>query len=249
MSKSKEHDILEYNENGYIIILSDHALVTMVLAALEAYAVRKLGKIVHQKQLEVYGSLYGQEIPLKDGRTLYRVELASHDTTSRQTHDAVHFNDDASVLKRDTLASFWPHLDYLGDFHSHPYESLEETKSCRGYFCSDGDREELEDNWDFWKELRYRLGLVVTVAPLQRARQKEDLWEKGTKKQCLVMTLGNFRIWISAYCAYEEEDEDGDIVPSYTQDSDTLVELYAPSVTGLEEYLQYGRYRDGEFQR
>ncbi len=235
----------DFNENGYVVILSEHALITMVLASLEAYAVRKLGSVIHQQQLEVYGSLYGQQIEMDDGRTLYRVELASHDTTSRQRSDSVHFNEDAIVLKNDALASFWPHLDYLGDFHSHPFGDLEEAQKNQGYFFSETDREGLDDDWDFWKDLNYRLGLVVTVAPMQRARAKSSCWLDERSRQCMVLTLGNFRIWIAAYCVYE--DEAGN--PFYTQDRDRGVELFAPSVTGLVEHVAFGRFKDGEFYR
>jgi hypothetical protein len=232
------------NQNGYVVTISENALVSLVLSSLEAYAVEKMGvHSRHNKQLETYGSIYGQHVALNDGRTLYRVEMALYDTSAKQSKSSVQYSEDAISLKRAALGSFWPHLDYLGDFHSHPYEDLQAAKDVRGWYLSPGDRANLQDNWkSFWRNLRYRLGLVVTVAPMKRARDNGWGWTDDSYS-CLEFTIGNFRMWVSASCVFEVAGKG-----RYTTEKDALVELHAPSLTGLVgEHSPFGRYRDGTF--
>lgn len=236
----------EFNENGYLVTLSENALISLILSSLEAYAIEKRGyRGKDKKHLETYGSIYGQPLELEDGRTLFRVEMAQTDTTAKQSCSSVQYSEEAISLKRSALASFWPHLDYLGDFHSHPYETLREARQTKGYFLSVEDRINLEDSWEsFFRGLRYRLGLVVTVAAMQRVRDNNKIWE-GKGLNCLEFTIGNFRLWIAAYCVYEVDG-----IGCYTEDEDMDVELTAPALTGLLwEHAPFGRYKNGSFVR
>jgi hypothetical protein len=225
------------NEYGYLVMISENALISLILASLEAYAIEKKGaKVQQNRHLETYGSIYGQHIDLDDGRTLFRVEMALYDTTARQTKSSVEYSEEAITLKRAALASFWPHLDYLGDFHSHPYDNLQAARSVQGFYLSQGDRQNLSVNWKtFWKKLRYRVGIVVTVAPMERARDNGCGWV-GNVKDCLEFTIGNFRLWISASCVFEERGRG-----NYTESKDSLIELHVPSLTGLtwEHLISY----------
>lgn len=234
------------NEKGYLVILSENALISLLLSSLEAYAIEKKGfRGKHKKHLETYGSIYGQHIELEDGRTLFRVEMAQTDTTAKQTMDSVQYSEEAISLKRAALASFWPHLDYLGDFHSHPYETLREVRDTKGQYLSGGDRMNLEDNWEsFFRDLRYRLGLVVTVSAMQRVRDSGKVWA-GEGLNCLEFNIGNFRLWIAAFCVYEDDG-----LGCYTEEQDISVELTAPALTGLVwEHTPFGRYKNGIFVR
>ncbi|MBK5970516.1 MULTISPECIES: hypothetical protein [Thiorhodovibrio] len=233
------------NENGYLVLLSENALISLVLSSLEAYAVEKRGaRGKNKKELETYGSIYGQHTTLADGRTLFRLEMAQTDTTARQTTCSVQYSEEAISLKRAALGAFWPHLDYLGDFHSHPYRNITEARKCQGFYLSEGDRANLDRHWkSFWKNLRYRLGLVVTVAPMQRARESMSWWD-GKGLNCLQFTIGNFRLWISAFCVFEENSKG-----CYTEDQDEGVELSAPALTGLVwEHAEFGKYKNGAFE-
>ncbi len=149
LTREKKISMYQPNENGYLIILSENALISLILSSLEAYAIEKRGyRGKDKKHLETYGSIYGQHIELEDGRTLFRVEMAQTDNTAKQTCSSVQYSEEAISLKRSALTSFWPHLDYLGDFHSHPYETLREVRQIKGYYMSEGDRINLEDSWE-----------------------------------------------------------------------------------------------------
>lgn len=38
------------------------------------------------------------------------------------------------------IEQYWPHLELVGTFHSHPYETLEDVNETKGWRASEGDR-------------------------------------------------------------------------------------------------------------
>lgn len=226
----------------YIVRISENALITLVLSSLEAYSVKK--KDIKEKgrpksRIEVYGSLFGHEVIMKDREILYQIEMAHTDTTAEQRRSSVDENKEAISLKADIITSFWPHLIYLGDFHSHPFKNTKEVLDNKMYFMSDDDREWLKDT--FWKQKGYRVGLVVTIAAMEKAGRKVSGW---VATNCVEATLGNYRIWLSAYCAYSVKSE-----CRYTRDNDISVILDCPSLTGLRcEHTAFGRFKNGKYK-
>jgi len=97
--------------------------------------------------------------------------MAHTDTTAEQRRSSVDENKEAISLKADVITSFWPHLIYLGDFHSHPFKNTKEVRNNKMYFMSQDDREWLKDN--FWKQKGYRVGLIMTLAAMEKPEEKQ----------------------------------------------------------------------------
>jgi hypothetical protein len=179
---------------------------------------------------------------LGDNRTLFRIEMALSDSTVWQQRHQVHYNQDAIRLKHTLLSSYWPHLEYLGDFHSHPYTTQDEVTSEKGYYLSEGDHQSLQRDWAFLKRVRYRLGLVVTVAAMKRASNKGFAWLSGGWNT-IEFTMGNFRMYISANCVYETDEN-----VFYTDNADPMVEIHVPSLMGFSgEHMPFGRFKENTF--
>ena len=85
----------------------------MCIGALEAYLVRHEGNTGGKTLLETYGSLFGGEVELPDGKTFYSIEFFSVDTSAEMNHDSVVPNWKASELKADLLTSFFPQYSFL----------------------------------------------------------------------------------------------------------------------------------------
>lgn len=223
--------------HSYVVRLSESALIQLCLSGLEAYSVSHLRK-GPRVQLETYGLLWGHETRLPDGRTLYAVEMASVDTSARMDHSSVHRSEHALELKRDLMTSFWPHLEFLGDFHSHPYPQGTNVVGAKLYEFSEGDRADIEENSGFWQRHGYRIGLVLTLTALKRASSRLDRWLDNST---LEFTLGNYRLWLKTYVAY---DQDGAL--RLTDDDDSHVLLDCPALVGLQgEYTGFGRAMTG----
>jgi hypothetical protein len=225
----------------YVVRVSENALISLVLSSLEAYSVKK--KDIKEKgrpksRIEVYGSLFGHEVVMKNKDILYHIEMAHTDTTAEQRRSSVDENKEAISLKADVITSFWPHLVYLGDFHSHPFKSTKEVSDSKLYFMSDDDRGWLNNS--FWKQKGYRVGLVVTIAAMEKAGTK------GTARvanNCVEATLGNYRMWLAAYCAFSRKGE-----YCYTEDNDIAVTLDCPALTGLRlQHADFGRFKNGKY--
>lgn len=222
---------------SYVLRISEPALIQLCLSGLEAYSISHLRK-GPRLQLETYGMLWGHAADLPNGRTLYAVEMASVDTSARMNHSMVTPNDDALELKRDLMTSFWPHLEFLGDFHTHPYPQGTDVAGERLYQFSDADRSAIEESPEFWQRHRYRIGLVLTITTLRRASSRMHKWLEDS---AIEFTLGNYRLWLKAYVAFAHN---GGL--QLTSDDDSRVLLDCPALIGLQgEYTEFGRARTG----
>ena len=187
-------------------------------------------------KLETFGSLFGYETRLADGQVIYQIEIANVDTSAKQTNEEVSYNTDSIALKINTITSFWPHLDYLGEFHSHAYDTYKDVNELKGYYFSKYDRKDLTENSEFWGKYRHRVGLLITIGPMKRAGRRETQWV-NSNHNCVELNLGNFKIWLTAYCSYTKNGK-----LFFTKDNDPHVTFDCPSLTGLQwEHSEYGR--------
>jgi hypothetical protein len=224
------------------IILSETAFQQLCFCALEAYAIKKLGQPKGQsKYLEVFGLLWGSFSKLEQencNHCFYRVEFIGADTSALQKRNEVTRNEDSLVIKRDLTTSFWPHLRFLGDFHTHPYRykdcDAKKIENEKLYEFSTADRKDIEKNSEFWRKHKYRVGLVCTIVDLKRAARVD----KHLNDSTLVAGLGNYKLWIKAYYANYRKNQK--IVLSDD------VYLSCPSLLGIEEYTKFGRHSRGK---
>lgn len=224
-----------YNENGYIIRISEDAMIQMCLSGLEAYTIihKESGK--KRNKLETYGQVWGHEVRLPDNKSLYCVEMLSIDTSAVRDRDSVDYSDDSLKLKRDIMSSFWPQYDFLGDFHTHPYNHYKEVVDNQWYQFSEADYESIEECSKYWKDYNYRVGIVLSIAYMKKKSDKQSEWIDNST---IEFTLGNYRFWIKGYVAYD--DEKGEL--KLTEHKDEEVILECPSITGLVgEYCEFGK--------
>lgn len=230
------------NEHGYVVRVSENSLISLILNALEAYCIYHKNINSHDNiKLETFGNLFGYETRLADGQTIYQIEVVNTDTSAKQSNGSVFYNTEAIALKIDTITSFWPHLDYLGEFHSHPYDNYKDaikTEEGKGFYLSKGDREDLTVNSEFWGKYRHRVGILITIGSMERVGRRETQWV-NSNFNCVELNLGNFKIWLAAYCSYTKDDK-----MFFTKDNDKLVTLDCPHLTGLQwEHTEYGRVK------
>lgn len=194
-----------------IVSISEHAFFTMATAALEAF------KVDHTKinfsdsdagqeleiKLETFGNLWGHTTISEKGSTIYYVSSADVSTSATREREHVLPRDEAYELKKDFVDYFFPELDFLGDYHSHPYDGENDVKTelelerNKLYQFSPGDFEavRLEQN----NKKDYRVGLVITVFERddEIMVQRKDQWMDDTS--CIRFQYDNVTIWIKAY--------------------------------------------------
>ncbi|VVB89863.1 Uncharacterised protein [uncultured archaeon] len=233
----------------YYIRISEDASIQLILNALEAYSVFHQGKKKAKTCLETYGLLWGHEINLsKNKDTLYSIELISIDTSAERERSFCNPNESALKLKRDLMTSFWPYYDFLGDVHTHPYEkNYTHVCSKKYYNYSTDDFKRLEDYSEYWKEHNYRVGLVLTIALMDKAGTKDPIYKPDNM---IEFTLGNYRLWLKGHVLYEDSEENEDsekrTALKVTDHDEKNVFLDCPSLFGLKtEFTQFGRRRTG----
>ena len=197
---------------NYVIQISEAALMDMSVAALEGYMAVKPGQKV-RKELEAYGLLWGHEILLPDEDILYAVEKMTIDSLALRRSTSVIPSNGISIIK-DLLTSYWPQYSLLGDFHTHPCESLGEVTKKAGYEFSEVDRkgtlEMAAADPDF------RVSLLMTIASLGRTVEKAPEYDG----ECIVWDFGNYRFWLTACIAGitaegDEDDADDEAVGDF----------------------------------
>jgi len=208
----------------------------MCIGALEAYLVRHGGNTGGKTRLETYGSLFGNEVELPDGKTFYSIEFFSVDTSAEMSRDSVVPNWKASDLKAALLTSFFPQYSFMGDFHTHPYsESYRDIRNQKLYRYSAQDFARVERDPRNWIQHGYRVGLVLTISRLKkkpkvRLNTQIDI---GTTE----FTLGQFRLWLKAYVAYLHEDRKH---LQFADNGDVIIRC--PSLEGLWQCTEFGGY-------
>ena len=204
------------------IRISEMALLTMVLNGIEAYAVMNSNKKrdLENTKLETIGHMYGYSRETDDEK-YYFVDCISIDTTARQNTNSVGEYDESRRLKTDIVNSYWPHLELLGSFHTHPYENLQEVRQINGYYASPGDRTTMEAGGE-------KIALILTIATLGKKSDNGTRYKDG-HRNCFQFTLGKLRLWLTAYATYD--DEDGNILCTNDRTEDVTIDC--PVLAGL----------------
>ena len=222
-------------KNATVIYMSDQALTSLLMATIESYVVKNENLAKPQNRLETYGIFFGSETKTSDGSRVIRIDMANPSNTVRQTRDSVVSSPNSLVVKADLVQSCFPHLSFVGDFHTHPYRHFSEVKKNRGYYLSATDREALTCDSVFYKKLGYRVGMIATIAYADRAGQNRAGYPTKYKNM-VELVIGHLRIWLTAYVA-RSRIKDGLF---YSNDEASDVILHVPCVTGLAQFSAMG---------
>jgi hypothetical protein len=230
---------VNWNQYGYVVRVSENALLQLVQAGLEAYSIHHLrGEQRPLRALETYGLVWGHESVMTGGRTLYAVEMALVDTSALRTPSKVQPVPDALELKWRIMAAYWPHLELLGDFHTHPWATVEmalqkRRDGTKRYWFSKQDIRDLETRPEFLRRHRFRVALALTIAQMQkRSTRAHRMVEHGAVE----FTLGTYRLWLKAYVVMQNGANGGGPEVEVSAHTDRHVALDCPSLVGLGEY-------------
>ncbi len=179
---------------------------------------------------------------MSNGQTLIYVNFVSVDTSAKQYQIACLPNEKAMEMKKQILNAYWPHYEFLGDFHTHPYNDLYEVENCeddsKGWHLSKQDIIRIEDKEfsPFWVEHDYALTLIAAIVKMSR-KGKAHYEKSYDEINMLRFDIGNFRIWLSAHIVCS--DDHGNLRYLLKDEMQQNVLLDCPEVHGI----------DGEFER
>jgi len=134
-----------------LVDLSRRAFEDMVLPTLEGYQVPKTTK---SRFTEVYGlclgTIRGEKITRRGGggyrRDYVNVQQAAVQLRAKATKDHVWPNTKSLAIQLAAAKVLFPHLEVIGDFHSHPYNSARSVCRRKGWEPSEED-EDFNRGW------------------------------------------------------------------------------------------------------
>lgn len=190
----------------HIVSLSEHAFFSVVAGALEAYEIERTTNLAKPHvPVESYGNLWGYEARSRRGERVLHVCMADIEISADCGPGMVQPSAEAFQLKRGLIDRFRPELEYLGDFHSHPYDlvndqvkSALEVERKEYYRFSPSDITHVKA---LKAERNYRVGLVTTVFKLAEGMRRKDEYVRTDTENysCIRFSYDDFTIWIKAH--------------------------------------------------
>lgn len=204
-------DTIIVNKIAYI---EDHVVPQLFTTAIESYKFKhgsgSRGKDLNR--LETFGLLWGYSIPAKGNRPANVVAtMATVETSAVRHTDWVAPNFESLSSKRRFFERYWPNIELVGTFHSHPYDSLSEVNDLKGWRASKDD----ESFWPYFHEevapdQPLLVHLIVTVALLEKAGWAiPDRLKNSEDSKGYVLSADTTKLWLRSYASSLFEDESG----------------------------------------
>lgn len=232
--------IQNMSDHEYIVSVSDEVLDAMLLAATETYylgAGRKSNRSEDSKYVEINGYLWGSCADY-GSHSYIHIEKFGPSISARKRKDSYIANERSPWLMNSIVKRRSPHMKFLGEIHTHPYKSLRDVESCKGWEFSDGDLKcwpESEDSEDsVWKlyDLKFPLWLVLAVAPMQKVYGSYGAEPITGQANIWQFDIGELRFWIHAEVGCR--DEEGNL----QFEKNTWLNLYAPFTNDARDRLE-----------
>jgi hypothetical protein len=185
------------------IFVDDHVIPQIFTSAIEAYEfLHKNPRGKGLDRLETFGLLWGYSIQAKGNEPAkVIVTMATIETSATRHKDRVEPDFKSLLMKKKFLENYWPNIEMVGSFHSHPYESLGEVNEIKGWQASKEDEkffphfhEEIATNQENLAHL------IVTITHLGKDFNSPSVrLPRSESKKGYVLSAEKRRIWLRAY--------------------------------------------------
>lgn len=214
------------------IYIEDHVVPQLFTTAIEAY------EFMHKNhargkgydELETFGLLWGYVIAAKGQQPAKVVAtMATVETSALRHNEWVSPNFASVKAKKEFFGKYWPNVELVGTFHSHPYKDLDEineVKGWRGSSFENGDT-------DFWPEFHKKISpeqpllahMIVGITKLNKKGWAYPSRLKGSEeKKGYVLSADNRKLWLRGYSTVMVEGIEGDF---YEFSDDTELDIPA----------------------
>ena len=212
----------------------------MLQAATETYYLgcgRKSNRAEDSKYVEINGYLWGACVDYESCSYIH-IEKFGPSISSWKRMNSYISNERSPWLMNSIVKRRSPHMKFLGEFHTHPYKSLSDVESAKGWEFSNEDLKwwpESKDSKDsVWKlyDLEFPLWLVLAVAPLQKVYGSSGAEPITAQANIWRFDIGELRFWIHAEVG--RRDEEGKL----RFKENTWLNLYAPFTNYARDRLE-----------
>ena len=209
----------------YSITVSDEALRAMTLSTAEAYVHGDGQKRKKQKTpaVETLGFLWGHCTQTYDEMLNIHIDMMSLSLSAERDADSVGDVKNAVLLKNALLQRWAPHLMLVGDFHSHPYNTLSEVNENTGYEFSKADIDDFLENDIYWKDNENPIMVVMTICRLSKVHEAYN--SETVRNNVVCFDVGEFRFWMNVAVGFLTEDGKRSPKRNWTGNTYSTVEL------------------------
>lgn len=196
-----------------IAYIEDNIVPQLFTTAIEAYKFRHRSTLRSKgyDRLETFGLLWGYSIPAK-GKIPAKViaTMTTVETSADRHNEWVAPNFDSLRSKKEFFEHYWPNIELVGTFHSHPYKNLSEVNERKGWRASKEDKA-------FWPHFHEEVApgqpllthLIVTVANLEKTGWALPDRLKGSESsKGYVLSAKDTKLWLRSYASNMAEQED-----------------------------------------
>jgi len=194
-----------------IVHVQEHAFQAMLIACIEIFPSSYLplnpGKTKRRKNKphdgEAIGLLFGQRV-VKGDHLVFNVSLTVTMQATKRGPDEVQYSRFHFERIREITESF-PHLEFLGTFHSHPW-TKEEYGSSATVPSEEDEETAVDAAAEYGDEL---LEIILGITALSINSYRDAKVDRHSIDSC----CGRYKYRLSAYCtvgAVDEETDHGD---------------------------------------
>lgn len=201
------------------LFIEDHVVPQLFTSAIEAYEfehrAHKNGKAY--SELETFGLLWGYSIPKKDDLPAKIISTMSTIETSATRHNEWVKPDIESIIaKKQFFEKYWPSIELVGTFHSHPYSSLTEVNEYKGWRASGNEKNSRDGDVHFWPWFHENVSpeqpmlahIIVTITGLQRKGWAYPArLEGGESRKGYVLSADDRKLWLRSYSSEMKLDK------------------------------------------
>lgn len=203
------------------VSLDQRAIEDILLAAAESYAVKAGGS--GRKYTEIYGLCFGtkKEQPPNGSPEFGRILNVTRIITQMRARGGaseVTPNDNSARVHRQVAERFFPNLELLGDYHTHPFPDLVALKERRGWTYSGSDQSSIVP---WLEEVRAegsdpRFSLILAIARGGKVGRRA----KRLAPNRIQLTIDDYYFILSAYRIRRDDLYDSRIALGCPQVSD-----------------------------
>lgn len=196
-----------------ITFIEDNVVPQLFTTAIEAYEFKHKSRERSKgfDKLETFGLLWGFSIPAKGVQPAKVIAtMATVETSAVRHEDWVQPDFESILAKKKFFERYWPNIELVGTFHSHPYNNLKEVKEIKGWRGSEED----EGFWPhFHKEIvpeqKLLTHLVITIAKLtKKGWAYPDQLQGSEVGKGYVLSADNRKLWIRSYSTQSSLNND-----------------------------------------
>lgn len=178
-----------------------NAALELVMSGLEAFQAKDLAK--KKSSVETLGHLWGYR-RTRDDTLIHVVEHVSVSVLAERRSASVSNEPEIARLKSAVVEYMRPELCFLGDFHTHPYGSLTEVQTNKGWQYSDMDDNCLMSDNVTWRLSNHSpLMIVLAICPMQRVHIAEPFHQQAN---VFCFDIAQYRMWLAAYVGMSDDD-------------------------------------------